>query len=539
MLQERRFAVNRLTAMQLDALAESGNISMGSAATALSHLLGYKVEITTPRLSYTTLEQIRASYPLPCILVRVHYHKGLEGSNLFILSDRDAGMVANMMMGDPDLPLPDELDDLYLSAVSEAMNQMMGSSATAMSEMFCRVVDITPPEMEYVNLGEDTPIGEFAENTEVIQIAFDLKVGDYIASQMLQILTLDFAKQLVDELLCVINEESLPEEPVLTADEADTLAEIGNIFMGSAATALSQLLAKQVNITTPRVSVSTLRQIREQFPEPCVVVTVEYLQGLAGDNLLIISRRDATVIAALMMGEEADSPADLDDIRISAVSEAMNQMAGAACTSLAEIFYRHIEISPPQTECRALGVDNGAEKKSDELLVKLSFRLQVNGLIDSEIVQLIPFVFAREMVKVLLEAMGGHEPQLPQSAFESLLELPQEPISAPLDCEPLLAAAVPRRRQEAALTYCQEGTVQLDLIRDIPVVVTGLLGRRTVKLKDLMAVTAGSVLELESTADVPVDILANGKLVARGEVVVYNNRFGIRITDIVEPWQRN
>ncbi|MBT9173533.1 MAG: Flagellar motor switch protein FliN [Syntrophomonadaceae bacterium] len=531
--------MNKLTAMQLDALAESGNISMGSAATALSHLLGYKVEITTPRLSYTTLEKIRASYPLPCILIRVRYRKGLEGSNLFILSDRDAGMVANMMMGDPDLPVPEELDDLYLSAVSEAMNQMMGSSATAMSEMFCRVVDITPPEMEYVNLGSDTPIGEFADNTEFIQIAFDLKVGDYISSQMLQILTLDFAKQLVDELLCVLSGESLPEEPVLSVDEADTLAEIGNIFMGSAATALSQLLAKQVNITTPQVSTSTLRQIQQQFPEPCVVVTVEYLQGLAGDNLLIISRRDATVIAALMMGEEADSPADLDEIRISAVSEAMNQMAGAACTSLAEIFYRSIEISPPHTEYRALGEDAGAEKKLDELLVKLSFRLQVAGLIDSEIAQVIPFVFAREMVRVLLEAMGGQEAQLPQSVFESFPELPPEPLLAPLECEPVLAPGALQRRQEPVGTFCPEGTVQLDLIRDIPVLVTGLLGRRTVKLKELMAVTAGSVLELESNADVPVDILANGKLVARGEVVVYNNRFGIKITDIVEPWQRN
>ncbi|MBS3898555.1 MAG: flagellar motor switch phosphatase FliY [Dethiobacter sp.] len=533
--------MHKLTAMQLDALAESGNISMGSAATALSHLLGHKVEITTPRLTYTTLEKVRASYPLPCILIRVRYHKGLEGSNLFILSDRDAGMVANMMMGDPDLPLPDELDDLYLSAVSEAMNQMMGSSATAMSEMFSRVVDITPPEIEYVNLAADTPIGELADNVEVIQIAFDLKVGDYISSQMLQILTLDFAKQLVDELLCVVSGESLPEEPALSADEADTLAEIGNIFMGSAATALSQLLTKQVNITTPRVSISTLRQIRDQFPEPCVVVTVEYLQGLTGDNLLIISQRDATVIAALMMGEEADSPADLDEIRISAVSEAMNQMAGAACTSLAEIFYRNIEISPPQTEYRTLGEDGAAEKKLDELLVKLSFRLRVNGLIDSEIVQLIPFIFAREMVRVLLEAMGGTPQQSPQFAFEPFPEPAPapEPILAPLDFEPVLAANVPHWRQEVVGASYQEGTVQLDLIRDIPVQVTGLLGRRTVKLKELMAVSAGTVLELESTAEVPVDILANGKLVARGEVVVYNNRFGIKITDIIEPWQRN
>lgn len=531
--------MNKLTAIQLDALAESGNISMGSAATALSHLLGHKVEITTPRLAYTTLEKIRASYPLPCILVRVRYHKGLEGSNLFILSDRDAGMIANMMMGDPDLPVPEKLDDLYLSAVSEAMNQMMGSSATAMSEMFCRVVDIAPPEMEYVNLGADSPIGELTDDTEVIQVAFDLKVGDYISSQMLQILTVDFAKQLVEELLCVLSGESFQEKPALSADEADTLAEIGNISMGSAATALSQLLDRQVKITVPRVAMITLRQIREQLPEPCVVVTVEYLQGLAGNNLLIIRQQDAAVIAALMMGEEADNPAALDEIRISAVSEAMSQMTGAACTALAEVFYRSIEISSPQTEYRALGEGSGEGKNLDELLVQLSFRLQVDGLIDSEIVQLIPFVFAREMVSILLEAMGGQQTPLLQSDFESFLKPPAEPILAALESEPVLSEGLLRWRQDDLETCSQEGTVQLDLIRDIPVLVTALLGRRTVKLRELLAVTAGSVLELESTADVPVDILANGKLVARGEVVVYNSRFGIKITDIVEPWQRN
>ena len=531
--------MTKLTAIQLDALAESGNISMGSAATALSHLLGHKVEITTPSLSYTTLEKIRESYPLPCILVRVRYHKGLEGSNLFILSDRDAGMIANVMMGEPNLPLPEELDDLYLSAVSEAMNQMMGSSATAMAEMFRRVVDITPPEIEYVNLAADAPIGELADDAEVIQVAFDLQVGEYISSQMLQILTLDFAKQLVEELLCVTSGESLREAPVLSADEADTLAEIGNISMGSAATALSQLLDRQVKITIPRVALTALRQIREQFPEPCVVVTVEYLQGLAGDNLLIIHERDAAVIAALMMGEQADSPAALDEIRISAVSEAMNQMTGAACTALAEVFYRSIEISPPQTEYRALGEGSGVEKNLDELLVQLSFRLQVDGLIDSEIVQLIPFIFAREMVTVLLEAMGGRQAPLFESGFASFPEPTTEPVLAALDCEPVLSAGLLHLQQDVGRTCSQEGTVQLDLIRDIPVLVTALLGRKTVKLKELMAVTAGSVLELESTADVPVDILANGKLVARGEVVVYNKRFGIKITDIVEPWQRN
>jgi flagellar motor switch protein FliN/FliY len=553
--------------MKMDALAESGNISMGSAATALSHLLGHKVEITTPRLSYTTLGKIRESFPVPCVLVRVRYNQGLEGSNVFILSDRDAGVIANMMMGDADKPVPPVLDELYLSALSEAMNQMMGSSATAMSEMFNRLIDITPPEVEYVDLRDDeNKIADYSEEDEVIQIAFDLSIGEYINSTMLQIVPPSFAEQLVADLLGSLEGNDVPlEMPELSAYEADAITEVGTISMGSAATTLSLILNRRVDITAPKVTATTLRQVQSRTTEPVVTANVQYLKGLTGDNVLIVRERDASVIASLMMGETGDEPGDdLDEIRVSAVSEALNQMMGASCTALADVFSRPIEIAPLQTELRNFQQDEVLTESADYPMVQVSFRIEIKDLIDSELVQLIPLDFAQDMVSFLMESMGimKSEPEAATAAvtrelpeeelveedleFEEIIELPDLPEPETQEYQQRKPAGTPAKKtltfdcvQKPAEESRDEGTVQLDLIRDIPVQVTGLLGRRVLSLKELMAVTAGSVMELECPADAPVDILANGKLVARGEVVVYDDRFGIKITEIVQPWQRN
>ncbi|MCW3488717.1 flagellar motor switch phosphatase FliY [Dethiobacter alkaliphilus] len=541
--------MKKLTSLQLDALAENGNIAMGAAATALSNLLGHRVEITTPTLTYTSMGKIREAYPVPCVLARVQYCKGIEGSNMFILSRCDAGVIANMMMGDADLPVPEVLDELYLSAISEAMNQMMGSSATAMSEMLGRLVDITPPDLIYVEdlSAQEEQVGEFAiDSDEVIKVSFDLSIGDYVNSTMLQVLPLEFAENMVTELLggfaAEIDEkvEKGVKEEAISADEGDTIAEIGNISMGAAATALSTLLDNRVNITTPRISITTLRQVREQYPQPCVVVNVRYRTGLSGENVLIIGEQDAALIAAVMMGEPTDGPlGELDEIRLSAVSEAMNQMMGSSSTALAEMFSREVDITPPVTEYGNPAEEADLTVNIDEPMVQVSFRMEVADILDSDLIQLIPLKFAREMAGVLLGAFAG-ETDIHEHAQET------EPDGEPLlpnveDVEPVMSTEPQDWLQESSPESAlpEEGGLQLDLIRDIPVEITGLLGRRKLPLKELMAAKAGSVVELSCPADAPVDILANGKLVARGEVVHYNERFGIKITEIMQDWKRN
>ena len=207
-------------------------------------------------------------------------------------------------------------------------------------------------------------------------------------------------------------EDSPPASPqdfegILSDIEKDALGEIGNISMGSAATTLSTLLSHKVSITTPSVSVATMSVIKESYPMPFIIVEVGYTIGIEGNNILAIQASDAAIIADLMMGGDGTNPdPNLSEIHMSAVGESMNQMMGAVATSLSTMFNKKIDISPPIVNL----VDFGKEDAIDELIknpdpiVKISFRMEVDGLIDSEIMQILPLHVAQGMVRAL---MGG------------------------------------------------------------------------------------------------------------------------------------
>ena len=237
------------------------------------------------------------------------------------------------------------------------------------------------------------------------------------------------------------NEEasSVLSDDLLSSMEKDALGEIGNISMGSAATTLSVLLGHKVNITTPTVSVDTMSTIQNQYPMPYLVVEVGYVIGINGNNILAIQASDASIIADLMMGGDGLNPQEeLTDIHMSAVGEAMNQMMGTVATSLSTMFNKKIDISPPKVNL----IDLGAEDKitdlvnNDEPVVKTSFRMEVDGLIDSEIMQILPLDVAKEMVSFLMG--GGAEAE----AQEAPVPAP-EPAPAPVAPEPAPVAAAP------------------------------------------------------------------------------------------------
>ena len=237
------------------------------------------------------------------------------------------------------------------------------------------------------------------------------------------------------------NEEasSVLSDDLLSSMEKDALGEIGNISMGSAATTLSVLLGHKVNITTPTVSVDTMSTIQNQYPMPYLVVEVGYVIGINGNNILAIQASDASIIADLMMGGDGLNPQEeLTDIHMSAVGEAMNQMMGTVATSLSTMFNKKIDISPPKVNL----IDLGAEDKitdlvnNDEPVVKTSFRMEVDGLIDSEIMQILPLDVAKEMVSFLMG--GGAEAE----AQEAPAPAP-EPAPAPVAPEPAPVAAAP------------------------------------------------------------------------------------------------
>lgn len=351
-------------------------------------------------------------------------------------------------------------------------------------------------------------------------------------------------------------------DDVLTEVEKDALGEIGNISMGSAATTLSVLLGHKVNITTPSVSVSTMSIIQEQYPMPYLIVEVGYTVGIDGNNVLAIQAQDAAIIADLMMGGDGTSPdTEINEIAMSAVGESMNQMMGTVATSLSTMFNEKIDISPPKVNL----IDFASKDQVTELVgvdepvVRTSFRMEVDGLIDSEIMQILPVPVAKEMVEALTaEPAAEPEPAPAPAAPAASAAMPvSAPAPAPAMATPVMASApaagygmamqphvaanVPV--QSAQFTPLNTQPVQVNdanigLILDVPLSVTVELGRTKKSIKDILELTNGSIVELDKLAGEPVDIQVNGKFLAKGEVVVIDENFGVRITEIASLAER-
>ncbi|WP_413381588.1 flagellar motor switch phosphatase FliY [Alkalihalobacillus sp. 1P02AB] len=346
--------------------------------------------------------------------------------------------------------------------------------------------------------------------------------------------------------------------------EEDALGEIGNISFGSAATALSTLLNQKVEITTPKVSLIERKDLNEEFPKPHVAVHVQYTEGFEGTNLLVIHTNDAAIIADLMLGGEGKpSTSDLTEMHLSAVQESMNQMMGSASTSMSTIFNKKVDISPPSIDLMDVKKGVGVEQLPDEqTLVKISFRLKVGDLIDSNIMQLVTVSFAKKMIEELMNPSVHLK--------EEKNELFNEPVNRVeskdfIDNETSyrtkeewhqptsrreqqhLGTKVPNREvdvQPAVFTDFEQPPLQdseshnLNMLLDIPLQVTVELGRTKKSIKDILGFTQGSIIELDKLAGEPVDILVNQKLVAKGEVVVIDENFGVRVTDIISQEQR-
>lgn len=365
----------------------------------------------------------------------------------------------------------------------------------------------------------------------------------------------------IDALLSETEESSFPEqserEPVigdyLSLIEQDAIGEIGNISFGNSATALSALLRQKVKITTPHVSMVLKNKLEEEFPIPYVAVEVKYTSGFKGTNLLVINFNDAAVIADLMLGGDGRNPSEtLDDLRLSAVQEAMNQMIGSAATSMSTIFNKRVNISPPSITIMDLPRGEGEEKIPDaEELIKVSFRLIVGELIDSHIMLLLPIYFAKEIASSLLEPGGGlissddlvpDEPM--RTAGEDLDgEMPQSAKQEPVSVSAPAGEDEPKVQPAVFSDFEDEPAFEaeprnLSILLDVPLQVTVQLGQTTRSIKDILELTKGSIIELDKLAGEPVDILVNNHLIAKGEVVVIDENFGVRVTEIISQKER-
>lgn len=355
------------------------------------------------------------------------------------------------------------------------------------------------------------------------------------------------------------------DEELITEIDKDLLGEIGNISMGSASTALYQLINQKVNITTPVVSVTTLKEIRQEFETPNIILDIKYIEGIVGRNILIIKIQDGAVISNLMMGGDGKIEANLttlSEIEISAVSEAMNQMIGSAATSMATMFGRKVDISPPTSKV----IENDDVPISDDIsedqpIVKVSFRLTIGDLVDSNIMQIFPIETAKNIVAIMtgedkgqeeVEAVKQSEPiqnkeieqpvQAPQPQYAPQQQQYQQPqYQQPQYAQPQYQQPVEVHQAAFEPLVPQQrctSNENMDLILDVPLDISVVLGRTRKSIQDILNLGTGSLIELEKLAEEPVEILVNGKQIALGEVVVVDENFGVRITSIVSNVER-
>lgn len=362
-------------------------------------------------------------------------------------------------------------------------------------------------------------------------------------------------------------------EELLSDLEKDLLGEVGNISMGSASTALYQLLNQKVNITTPVVTVTTIKQIKENFDVPNIILDVEYVEGISGRNMLMMKISDAAVIANCMMGGDGKIESDeLSEIEISAVQEAMNQMIGSAATSMATMFGRRVDISPPQStlwESKEQSLSNDIEE--EEKVVRISFDLEVGDVLKSNIMQILPLNTAKKIVSIMMgeeqvqapvdapvtepaptPASAPTMPSSPQPTYEAAVHgqpaYQQPAYEAPANYAPPMSHTQPMMQPSVEVqkaNFAQLGTEHvrkshdnIDLILDVALDISVVLGRTKKSIRDILNLGNGSLIELNRLADEPVEVLVNGKVIAEGEVVVIDENFGVRINNIVSGADR-
>ncbi|PLT34204.1 flagellar motor switch phosphatase FliY [Bacillus sp. V5-8f] len=400
-----------LSSMEQDALGEIGNISFGSSATALSTLLNQKVDITTPTVTLIERRMLQQEFPHPYVAIQVNYTEGFSGENLLVIQQSDAAIIADLMLGGDGVNPAELLGEIQLSAVQEAMNQMMGSAATSMSTIFNKKVDISPPSIDLLNVEEGQGEDTIPQEDLLAKISFRLRVGDLIDSSIMQLLPLHFAKDLVNELL---NPTAANETSSNSAEYAD-----GVTSTGESPAPTYQEMAQQEAI--PQQSAP---------PQPV-----------------------------------------------------------------------HDQWNMPQ------GTPGYAQAPSYDQ-------------------------YGNQYQAGYGQAAQGWPQQVPYQNPPQHFGAQYAPPGQPINVQPAsFTNFEPYQLQESE-------TKNLSMLMDIPLQVTVELGRTKRSVKEILELSSGSIIELDKLAGEPVDILVNNRLIAKGEVVVIDENFGVRVTDIVSQTDR-
>jgi len=356
--------------------------------------------------------------------------------------------------------------------------------------------------------------------------------------------------------------------------EIDAIGEILNISLGSSATSVSELLGQPVNITTPEVKIMKPADFDIKTYEPAIGVEINYVEGLTGKNILILKESDVKVIVGLLLQTDfSDQEFVLDEMNIGAICEVMNQMMGASATALSQFLNRAINISPPSS----FGIDNSEQFKKKYFddassIVAVYFNLMIGNMVNSQFINVMPIPLAKELISNFgLESTEVPEaaevPVPPQPAATAPLPPPAPAVSVSIPAaappQPMPQTAVPMQTampmmqpaaapipQEPPRTYSVTNAVypsfdrekvnlsqgennNLNIIMSVPLQITVEIGRTCKKIKEILDFSAGTIVELNKQAGSQVDVYVNGKAIAKGNVVVVDDFYGVRITEVL------
>ncbi len=434
-MSDEKITIDGFGEVEMDAIGEIMNITMGSAATAISNMLSAKVWITTPHVKVISTEELAFPELEPSIMVRIKYTQGVSGQNVLILKQNDVQLILNQLMGLP-LEVTDDFqfDEMNISAVCEVMNQMMGASATALSEIIETTVDISTPEA-MVQEGQNnlmTEIYEITNEPYVCTVKFDLTIDEVINSEFMSVLTIDLAKEMADKMMAGYN--------------------------------------------------NIMDDIEESAPAPAPTPA----PSSSGGGGATLSQAE---IEALLNGGGASEPAPAP------APQAAPQPAPQPAPQ---------QMPPQGMPYPQPGSDPNA-----------AYGMYPQGGMYPP-PQGMPY------------PQPGMYPQQPYPRYQQ----PVQPIQqAPLNIQPVQLQSF-GTYQNASLT--QEQNDNLNLLMNVPLNVTVEIGSAIKKVKEILEFSQGTIIELERQAGAPVDIIVNGNLIAKGDVVVIDDNFAVRITEIVK-----
>lgn len=350
----------------------------------------------------------------------------------------------------------------------------------------------------------------------------------------------------------------------LTGMEIDVIGEVMNISMGTAATAMSTILNTKVNITTPRIETIGVEAFEFAYLEPVIGVLINYVEGIEGANVLLLQESDMKKILSQLFDMDTSDEIEFDEISKSAIGEIMNQMMGAAAGALASFLGKVVNISPPVLldTTNKSSIRDLFSLKGDNL-VSIKFNLSIEGLVESEFISAMEPTLAREIVSMSMGASGMDDdeevaapppppvqqaPVQPEAAYQpppQAAYAPQtEPARVVKNEPPPVAYAQPQQPVQVSpyeyRSFDQDQRTNnipgdnLDLLMSVPIQITVELGKTRKKIKDIAELTLGNIVELDRQAGDQVDVIANGRLIARGDVVVVDDNYSVKITEIIK-----